>query len=119
MEGAWGAEETEDVCLYKLVKDAARHAFDKPRGKGKRRDCDARLRRILTERNNAIMNHDDLTTKRLTRNLKRLARQIKMDKLIYELRYNNWDPVKMQKQSTHPNTQNLKTSKEDRYTTGS
>ena len=66
VEGAWGAEETEEVCFYKLVKDAARHAFNKPRGRGKRRDCDARLRGILNEREIAIMNHDDLATKGLT-----------------------------------------------------
>ena len=102
VEGAWGAEETGDVCFYKLVKDAARHAFDKPRGKGKRRDCDARLRRILDERTNSIMNHDDPTIERLTRNLKKLARTIKTDKLIYELRDNNWDPVKMHKKGYTP-----------------
>ena len=46
----WDAEETETVCFYKLVKDAARHAFNKSRGRGKRQDCDARLRRTLTKR---------------------------------------------------------------------
>ena len=50
MEEAWGAEETEAVCFYKLTKDAARHAFNKPRGKGKRQDCDARLRGVLNEK---------------------------------------------------------------------
>ena len=79
VEGAWGAKETEDVCFYKLVKDAARHAFNKPRGKGKRQDCDARLRGILNERKNAIKNHDDITIKRLTRNLKRLRSQKNQD----------------------------------------
>ena len=77
VEGAWGAEETEAVCFYKLTKDAAKHAFNKPRGKGKRQDCDARLRRILDERKVAIINHDNLTTRRLTRNPKKAARNIK------------------------------------------
>ena len=82
VEEAWGAEETEAVCFYKLVKDAARHAFNKPRGKGKRQDCDARLRGqdcdarlrgVLNEKKTAVMNHDDLATKILTRDLKKLA----------------------------------------------
>ena len=119
MEGAWGAEETEEVCSYKLVKDAARHAFNKPWGKGKRQDCDARLRGILNERKVAIMNHDDLATKRLTRDLKKLARKVKLDKLIYELRDNNWDPVKMHKTGDTPKHTNLKTSTVDTYATGS
>ena len=37
--------------LYKLTKDAARNTFNKPEGKGKRQDCDARPRRILDEKN--------------------------------------------------------------------
>ena len=78
VEEAWGTEETETGCLYKLTKDAAKHAFNKPKGKGKRQDCDARLRRILDDRKVAIINHGDFTVKRLTRNLKQLARQIKI-----------------------------------------
>ena len=108
VQGAWGAEETHEVCFYKLVKDAARHAFNKPRGKGKRRDCDARLRGILNERRHAIMSHDELTTKRPTRNLKKLARQIKLDRLMYELRGNNWEPVKMHKKGYTPEHTKLK-----------
>ena len=74
VEEAWGAEETESVLFYKLTKDAARHASNKPRGKGKRQDCDARLRGVLNERKIAIMSHDNLATKRPTRDLKKLAR---------------------------------------------
>ena len=36
--------------LYKLTKEAAKHAFNKPRTRGKRQDCDARLRRIINDR---------------------------------------------------------------------
>ena len=36
--------------LYKLTKEAARHAFNRPRTTGKRQDCDARLRRIINDR---------------------------------------------------------------------
>ena len=62
--------------LYKLTKEAARHAFDKPKTRGKRQDCDARLRRIINDRKSATMRHDDVTVKRLTRELKKLARKI-------------------------------------------
>ena len=76
--------ETEGVQigqLYKLTKAAARHAFNKPRKRGKRQDCDARLRRIINDRKNATMRHDDISVKRFTRELKRLARQITLEKL--------------------------------------
>ena len=36
--------------LYKLTKVAARDTFNKPEGKGKRRDCDARPRIVLDEK---------------------------------------------------------------------
>ena len=97
MEEAWRAEETEAVCFYKLTKDAAKHSFNQPRGKGKRQDGDARLRGILNERKVAIINRDNLTTRRLTRDLKKPARKSKLDKKVFELRDNTWDPIKMQK----------------------
>ena len=108
VEEAWRAEETEAVYLYRLTKVAARHAFNKPRGKGKRQDCDARLRRILDERKVAIISHGILTTRRLTRNLKKLVRTIELDKLISELRDNKWDPIKMQKKGYTPKHIKLK-----------
>ena len=66
--------------LYKLTKIAARHAFNKPRTRGKRQDCDARLRRIINDRRTATVRHDDITVKRLTRELKKLVRQIQTRK---------------------------------------
>ena len=68
--------------LYKLTKEAARHAFNRPRARGKRQDCDARLRRIINDRKNATMRHDDVSVKRSTRELKKLARQIKLENLL-------------------------------------
>ena len=94
--------------LYKLTKEAARHAFDKPKTRGKRQDCDARLRRIINDRKSATMRHDDVTVKRLTRELKKLARKIKTEKLISELSDNKWDPVKMHKKGYTPKHTKLK-----------
>ena len=108
VEEKWGAEETETVCFYKLVKDAARHAFSKPRGRGKRQECETRLRGILTERKIAIMNHNDLATKRLTRDFKKLNRKIKLDRLVGELGDNKWDPVKMHEKGYTPKHTKLK-----------
>ena len=51
------------------------------------------------------MRHDDVSVKRLTRELKRLARNIKLGKLLSELSDNKWDPVKMhKKKDTRLNT---------------
>ena len=36
--------------LYKLTKEAARSTFNKTTGRGKRQDCDARLKRIIDEK---------------------------------------------------------------------
>ena len=95
VEEAWGTEETEAGHFYKLAKIAARHAFNKPKGKGKRQDCDARLRKIIDDRRTAIIRHDDLTVKRLTRELRKLARKTKPEELISELRNNKGDTAKM------------------------
>ena len=78
VEEEWEIEGMQIGQLYKLTKEAARHAFNRPRTRGKRQDCDARLRRITNDRKNATMRHDDVTVKRLTREFKKLARQIKM-----------------------------------------
>ena len=40
--------------------------------------------------------------------MKKLARQIKLDTLISELRDNKWDPIKMQKKGYTPNHTKLK-----------
>ena len=60
--------------LYKLTKIAARRAFNKPRTRGKRQDCDARLRRIINDRKTATIRHDDTTVNIFTREPKKLAR---------------------------------------------
>ena len=54
------------------------------------------------------MRHDDVTVKRLTRELKKLARKIKTEKLISELSDNKWDPVKMHKKRYTPKHTKLK-----------
>ena len=46
----WETEGMQIGQLYKLTKEAARHAFNRPRTRGKRQDCDARLRRIINDR---------------------------------------------------------------------
>ena len=94
--------------LYKLTKIAARHAFNKPRSRGKRQDCDARLRRIRNDRKTATMRHDDISVKRPTRELRRLARKIKPEKLLSELGDNKWDPVEMHKKGYTPKHTKLK-----------
>ena len=48
------------------------------------------------------MRHDDISVKRRTRELKRLARKIKLEKLLSELSDNKWDPVKMHKKGHTP-----------------
>ena len=53
------------------------------------------------------MRHDDVTVKRLTRELKILARQIKLEQLLSELSDNKWDPVKMHKKGYTPKHTNL------------
>ena len=50
------------------------------------------------------MRHDDVTVKTLTKELKKLARQIKLEQLLTELSDNKWDPVKMPKKGTRLNT---------------
>ena len=95
------------LFLQTYTKDAAKHAFNKPRGKGKRQDCDARLRVISDGGKTAIKNHDNLATRRFTRDLKKLARQIKLDKIIIELKDDKWDPVKMLKR-IHTQTYQIK-----------
>ena len=47
------------------------------------------------------MRHDDVTVKRPTRELKKLARKIKLEKLLSELSDNKLDPVKMHKKKIH------------------
>ena len=107
VEEAWGTEETEACHFYKLAMTAARHAFHKPKGKGKRQDCDARLRRVIDDRRATTIRHDDLTVKKFTRELRKLRIQkIKLEKLISELRDNRWVSVRMHKKDTHPNTLN-------------
>ena len=50
VEEEWETEGMQIGQLYKLTKEAARHAFNRPRTRGKRQDCDARLRRIINDR---------------------------------------------------------------------
>ena len=52
VEEEWETEGMQICQLYKLTREAARHAFNRPRTKGKRQDCDARLRRIINDRKN-------------------------------------------------------------------
>ena len=47
------------------------------------------------------MRHDDVTVKRLTRELKKLARTNMLEKILSELSDNKWDPVKMHKKRLH------------------
>ena len=49
------------------------------------------------------MRHDGISVKRFSRELKRLARKTKPEQLLFELRDNRWEPVKMHK-DIHPNT---------------
>ena len=106
VEEEWETEGMQIGQLYKLTKAAARHAFNKPRTRGKRQDCDARLRSIINE--NATMRHDDISVKRSTRTLKRLARKNELEKLLPELSDNKWDPVKMHKKRIHAQTHQVK-----------
>ena len=108
VEEEWETEGMEIGQLYKLTKIAARHAFNKPRTRGKRQDCDARLRRIINDRKIATVRHDDITVKRPTRELKKLVRKIKPERLLSELRDNKWDPVKMRKKGYTPKHTKLK-----------
>ena len=101
VEEEWETEGMQVGQLYKLTKEAARHAFNRPRARGKRQDCDARLRGIINDRKSATMRHDEVTVKRLTRELKKLARKIKLEKLLSELSDNKLDPVKMHKKKIH------------------
>ena len=94
VEEEWETEGMEVGQLYKLTEIAARHAFNKPRTRGKRQDCDARLRRIIDDRKTATMRHDDTSVKRPTRELRRLGRKTKLEKLLSELRDNKWDLVR-------------------------
>ena len=50
VEEEWETEGMQIGQLYKPTKEAARHAFNKPRARGKRQDCDARLGRIINDR---------------------------------------------------------------------
>ena len=52
----------------------------------------------------AIMSHDNLATKRLTRDLKKLDRKTQLDKLIYERRDNSLDQVGFIKAHTPKHT---------------
>ena len=88
VEEEWETEGMEIGQLYKLTKEAARHAFNKPRNRGKTQDCDARLRRTINDRKTATVRHDNMTIQRFTIELRKLARQIKLEKLISELRDN-------------------------------
>ena len=108
VEEEWETEGMEIGQLYKLTKIAARHAFNKPRTRGERQDCDARLRRIINDRKIATVRHDDITVKRPTRELKKLVRKIKPERLLSELRDNKWDPVKMRKKGYTPKHTKLK-----------
>ena len=49
-----------------------------------------------------------MTIKRLTRELRKPARKIKLERLISELRDNKWDPVKMHKKGYTPKHTKLK-----------
>ena len=49
VEEEWEIEGMQIGQPYKLTKEAARNAFNKPRTWGKRQDCDARLRRIIND----------------------------------------------------------------------
>ena len=71
VEEWWETEGMEVGQPYKLTNIAARRAFNKPRNRGKRQDCDARLRRIISDRKNAVVRHDNMTAKRFTRELKK------------------------------------------------
>ena len=81
-EEEWETEGMQIGQLYKLTKADARHAFNKPRTRGKRQDRDARLRRNINGRKDATMRHDDISVKRSTGEPKRLARNIKPEKLL-------------------------------------
>ena len=54
------------------------------------------------------MRHDDVSVKRPTRELKKLARQIKPEQFLSELSDNKWDPVKMRKKGYTPKHAKLK-----------
>ena len=54
------------------------------------------------------MRHDNVSVKRLTRELKKLSRRIKLEKLLSELSDNKWDPIKMHKKIYTPKHTKLK-----------
>ena len=55
------------------------------------------------------MRHDDISVKIFTRELKRLARKVKPEKLLSELSDNKWDPVEMHKKGyVHAQTHQVK-----------
>ena len=85
---AWGNDDYNKDGLYQLRKEAAQYSFDKPKTKGRRENCDPRLRALLNYRELAIESKDNHTTKQLTRQIKKLARKIKLDKLFAELKDN-------------------------------
>ena len=100
---AWDNDEYNKDDLYKLTKEAAQHSFDKPTTKGRRENCGPRLKALLNYRKLTIESNDSHTTKQLTRQIKKLARKTKLDKLLAGLR-NNTGPGKNTKERIHTQT---------------
>ena len=85
-----------------VAKEAANHAFDKPKARGKRDNYDPRLRALRNFRRLAIEGHDSQTTKQLIRQIKKLTRTIKLDRFPAGPKDNMWDPVKLQRNGYTP-----------------
>ena len=89
-------------------KEAAQHAFDKPKTRSKRDNCDPGLRTLLNYRRLAIEGYDSHTTEQLTSQIKQLARNFELNRLLAGLKDNMWNPVKFQKTGYTPRHTKLK-----------
>ena len=94
--------------IYKCTIEAAQEAFDEPIKRQKRKDCDYRLKPILEKRRKALEENDHEQFKKITKELKKKARSIKLENNLRELRDNNWDPIKTHKKGYLPKHTKLK-----------
>ena len=68
-----------------------------------------------------IEGNDSHTAKQLTRQIKQLARKIKLDRLLAGLKDSMWDPVspaKSERKDTNLDTQSSKIDKDSKFMTG-
>ena len=94
--------------MYNLTKKAAQDVFGKPKTRGKRDNCDPRLRTVLNYRRPKVEGNDSHTAKQLTRQIKKLARKTKLNIFLAGLKDNRWGPVKPQRNGYTPRHTKLK-----------